>query len=229
MDLWIYQRWDQVPWRSKHSLSIDHTRREPFFQSRIRIKCPGGVNIPCRLVTSAVSPEFWLRKRSNPQSEPVCQESSEKIYKTLYQSKKHHDSFNPVINSFYKSIKRREKNRNAANRIRGSLRCSKFVWDLTPTEDQTDPSMTSKPHVSIRPTHEFQLWNSTSFNNKFSSYWFMPVPEECISKEWNQILIIQRLRHNLTDNILNSRTNTINCHYWIHFYNRMAKSRKSSF
>jgi hypothetical protein len=30
-DIWIYQRWDLVPWRSKHPLSIDHTRSEHFF------------------------------------------------------------------------------------------------------------------------------------------------------------------------------------------------------
>jgi hypothetical protein len=29
MDPQIYRRWDQVPRRSKHPLSIDHTRREP--------------------------------------------------------------------------------------------------------------------------------------------------------------------------------------------------------
>jgi hypothetical protein len=35
-DLWIYQRWDQVPRRSKHPLMTGHTRREPYvyFQSR---------------------------------------------------------------------------------------------------------------------------------------------------------------------------------------------------
>ena len=33
-DHWKHQRRDQVPWRSKHPLLTDHTRREPYFQIR---------------------------------------------------------------------------------------------------------------------------------------------------------------------------------------------------
>jgi hypothetical protein len=29
-DLWIYQRWDQVPRKCKHPLLTGHTRREPY-------------------------------------------------------------------------------------------------------------------------------------------------------------------------------------------------------
>jgi hypothetical protein len=32
--LWIYQRWDQVPRRSKYPLTTGHTRRELYFQIR---------------------------------------------------------------------------------------------------------------------------------------------------------------------------------------------------
>jgi hypothetical protein len=57
-DLWIYQRWDQVPWRSKHLLSIDHTRCEPFFQIRwtawtvVKISVKNGLTIVMKQQTA---------------------------------------------------------------------------------------------------------------------------------------------------------------------------------
>jgi hypothetical protein len=30
----LYQRWDQVPWRSKHPMMTDHTRCEHYFHFR---------------------------------------------------------------------------------------------------------------------------------------------------------------------------------------------------
>jgi hypothetical protein len=49
MDPRIYQRWDQVPRRSKHPLLIDHTRREPSFMimnaelSAVKVRVPSMV------------------------------------------------------------------------------------------------------------------------------------------------------------------------------------------
>jgi hypothetical protein len=60
-DLWIYQRWDQVPWRSKHPLSIDHTRRKPPFLIRktvltvVKISVNNGITIVMKHIRQHVA------------------------------------------------------------------------------------------------------------------------------------------------------------------------------